>query len=338
MSTTSIATARAFSNIAFIKYWGNRDHDLRLPANGSISMNLAGLETVTTVRFSSDRYSDTLFLNGRHAGTEATRRVSRHLDHIRKLADSSSRAIVISQNNFPMGAGIASSAAAFAALTLAACSAQKMDVDERTLSALARLGSGSASRSIPAGFVEWYAGDDHDSSYAESIASAQHWNLVDLIAVVSDKHKAVGSTGGHALADSSPLQTARIADTPRRLDICREALLNRDFEALAEVVELDALMMHGVMMTSSPPVLYWKPPTLRVMEEVQTWRREGFAACFTMDAGANVHVITLSEEADLLETRLRELEGVQDVLIAPPGGPASVLEDHLKLPDDTRAN
>jgi diphosphomevalonate decarboxylase len=184
------------------------------------------------------------------------------------------------------------------------------------------------------GFVEWYAGEDHESSYAESIANIDHWDLVDLIAIVSDKHKAVGSTGGHALADTSPLQVARVADTPRRLDICREALLSRDFDALAEVVELDALMMHGVMMTSTPPVLYWKPPTLRVMEEVQMWRSEGFGVCFTMDAGANVHVISLSEEADAIEGRLRALEGIQDVLIAPPGGPASLLEEHLNLPDD----
>ncbi len=326
---TGVATARSNSNIALIKYWGNRDDELRLPANGSISMNLEGLETVTTVRFSTELAGDRLILNGELRQDEALERVARHLDHIRRLAGVALPAEVISRNNFPTGAGIASSASAFAALTVAACHALALELSERELSALARLGSGSACRSVPGGFVEWYAGEDHGSSYAESIAPADHWELIDLVAIVSREHKAVGSTGGHTLAPTSPLQAARIADTPRRLAICRTAILERDFEALAGVVEQDALMMHAVMMTSRPTLLYWSPATLRVIQAVQRWRNEGIPVCFTIDAGPNVHVLTPASHHQKLNDALRSLEGVQEVLIAGPGGPTELLTEHL---------
>ena len=167
--------------------------------------------------------------------------------------------MVVSQNNFPTGAGIASSAAAFAALSLASSRALGLELAEKDLSRLARLGSGSACRSVPAGFVEWNAGTGDGNSYAFSVAPPQHWDLVDCITVVASGHKSVGSTEGHALAGSSPLQAARVADAPRRLDLARRALLERDFPALAEIVEQDSSMMHAVMMTSSPPLYYWEP-------------------------------------------------------------------------------
>lgn len=332
MTEIQIATARAFSNIAFIKYWGNRDDGMRLPANGSLSMNVDGIATVTTVRFSETFAQDRLILNGREAAIEARERVTHHLDHLRQLAGTDVAAIVVSENNFPMGSGIASSAAAFAALTLAACSALHLKLDERTLTTLARLGSGSASRSIPAGFVEWHAGEDHESSFAETIAPPNHWDLVDLVAVVSREHKVVGSSGGHRLAETSPLQSARVADAPRRLAQCRSALLSRDFAALAETIEEDALLMHAVMMTSHPPLLYWQPPTLRVLDAVRDWRCAGVPVCFTIDAGPNVHVLTTRRhQASLLE-KLRTLDGVEEVLSATTGGPAVLLESHLNVP------
>lgn len=326
MTAPLTATARSYSNIAFIKYWGNRDHALRLPANGSISMNLDGLETVTTVRFEPGAPHDRLTLNGEEQTGPALDRVSQHLDRLRALAGVAHRAHVTSRNNFPTGTGIASSASAFSALTVAAAAALGLNLDERTLTILARQGSGSASRSVPGGFVEWYAADTSDESYAESIAPPDHWDLVDLVAIVSREHKAVGSTGGHALAPTSPLQAARVADTPRRLDLCRRAILERDFEALAAVVEQDTVMMHGVMMSSEPALIYWQPPTLRIMSAVQRWRADGIPACFTIDAGPNVHVITTSEHAAHLRAALAELDGVADVLKATPGGPAHLLD------------
>ncbi|MBN1121516.1 MAG: diphosphomevalonate decarboxylase [Anaerolineae bacterium] len=313
------ATARACSNIAFIKYWGNRDHDLRLPLNGSISMNLKGLETTTTVVFGEEIESDRLVLNGKPATGAALERVSKHLDYIRRLAGVSLCAAVESENNFPTGAGIASSASAFSALTAAACAALGLKLTEKELSIIARLGSGSASRSIPGGFVEWYAGEDHESSFAESIAPPDHWDLVDLVAIVSLEHKDVGSSGGHQLANTSSLQQSRIEDTPQRLQLCREAILTRDFDALTEVSEKDTLLMHSVMMTSEPALFYCLPPTLAVMQAVREWRNNGMPVFFTIDAGPNVHVITTGDQREEVERRLREIDGVITVLGATPG-------------------
>ena len=183
------ATAQAFPNIAFIKYWGNRDEALRMPANGSISMNLDGLFTRTTVSFQPSLPFDELVINGRDVSGPGLGRVSAILDLIRGMAKIEEQAEVVSENNFPSGAGIASSASAFAALALAAGKAAGLNLSERELSRLARRGSGSAARSIPTGFVEWQAGTSDEDSFAFSIAPPEHWALTDCIAIISAVHK-----------------------------------------------------------------------------------------------------------------------------------------------------
>jgi len=321
--TTS--TALAHPNIAFIKYWGNRDHDLRLPVNGSISMNLDGLFTHTTVTFSASLPTDSLLINSKPVSGKGLERVSRILDLVREKVGIKDQAEVTSENNFPAGAGIASSAAAFAALALAGSKAAGLDLSEPELSVLARRGSGSAARSIPAGFVEWQMGKDEKDSYAFSIAPVDHWNLGDCVAIVSSEHKKTGSTEGHAIAGTSPLQNARVADAPRRLEICRNAILNKDFEAFANIIEHDSDMMHAVMMTSNPPLMYWQAATVEIFHHVREWRANGLPVGYTVDAGANVHVLCLGDYANEVEKRLRELPGVQDVLAAGVGDAARVV-------------
>jgi len=321
------ATAQASPNIAFIKYWGNRDNTLRLPMNGSISMNLDGLYTRTTVSFQPSLPFDELIINGHEVTGAGLERVSYILDIVRGMANIHERAEIISENNFPSGAGIASSASAFAALALAGSKAAALDLGEQELSRLARRGSGSASRSIPGGFVEWQAGTSDEDSFAFSIASPEHWKLADCIAIVSTSHKKTGSTEGHYIASTSPLQSARIADAPRRLDLCRNAILNRDFDAFASIIELDSDMLHSVMMTSTPALHYWKPASLEVMNYVRQWRMEGIPVCYTVDAGANVHVICPETEVRAIDKLLRQLNGVEDVLVARAGGPAKIVEN-----------
>ncbi len=319
------SSSLAHPNIAFIKYWGNRDHALRLPANGSISMNLAGLETRTTVQFDSGIHQDELTLNSQPAPEAARLRVAAMLDRVRALSGVTAPGRVTSANNFPMGTGIASSASSMAALALAASTAAGLNLTERELSILARTGSGSAARSIPGGFVEWQAGATHEDSYAFSLAPAEHWALADCIAVVSAAHKATGSSEGHPLADTSLLQPVRVADAPRRLALCREAILARDFAAFAEIVEQDNLLMHAVMMTGRPPLLYWQPATLAVLHAAAGWRAEGIEACCTIDAGPNVHVICTAQFQGEVAARLRTIAGVQQVLEAEAGGGARLV-------------
>jgi len=321
------ANALAHPNIATIKYWGNRDEALRLPVNGSISFNLEGLFTRTSVSFQSSLPFDELIINGHEVAGAALERVSLILDLVRGMAGSKERAEIISENNFPSGAGIASSASAFAALALAASKAAGLNLSERELSRLARRGSGSAARSVPGGFVEWQMGTSDEDSFAYSIAPREYWALTDCIAIISAAHKKTGSTEGHALAGTSPLQLARVEDAPRRIEICRHAILERDFDSFASIVELDSDMMHAVMMTSKPALHYWLPASMAVMQAVREWREAGVPACYTVDAGANVHVLCPEKEAEEIAVRLRKISGVKDVLTGRVGGPAKIVEE-----------
>ena len=323
--TFSSATAIAHPNIAFIKYWGNRDDEIRLPQNGSISMNLGDLTTRTMVTFDSSLPRDIFDLNGVRQGGAVLERVSRHLNLIRGIRGFSVPAHIFSESNIPIGAGLASSAAAFAALTVAAVRAAGIEMTEKDLTRLARRGSGSAARSIPAGFVEWYRGDTDKESYAVSIASAEHWDLVDCIAIMDNAEKKTGSTEGHQIAHTSPLQAARVEDAERRLKLCREAIEHRDFDALAQIIELDSNLLHSIAMTCNPALYYWQPATLELMREVVTWRQSGLPVAFTVDAGPNVHIICEPKAVKEVNEKLINQSYVKNVIISHPGN-GTILE------------
>jgi diphosphomevalonate decarboxylase len=323
------ATAVANPNIAFVKYWGNADPVLHLPANPSISMNLDSLSTVTTVVFLAEQEADEAIINDAPVSDTTLRRVTAHLDQVRALAGTKLRARVVSRSNFPAGAGLASSASAFAALTLAAAAALRLTLTEEALSSLARLGSGSACRSIPPGFVEWVAGESHEASFARSIAPPGHWPLCDCIAIVSTAHKGVGSTEGHARALSSPLYHTRVEGASARVAACRTAILARDLPALGKAMETDTVMMHAVTMTSCPPVYYWAPATLHVVRAVVAWRAEGLPVYYTVDAGPNVHCLCEEAHAAEISQLLEALPNVQQVRIARPGWGTRLVSEHL---------
>jgi diphosphomevalonate decarboxylase len=323
------STAVSCSNIAFIKYWGNRDAALRIPLNNSISMNLDHAATTTTVAFDAARNDDEIIIGGVAASAAQRARVIAHLDRVRALAQIQTRARVQSQNNFPMGAGIASSASAFAALSLAATRAAGLELGERELSILARQGSGSACRSIPGGFVEWLAGSEHTNSYAVSLAPPQFWDLRDVIAIVSTAEKQVGSTDGHAAAASSHFLAERLNALPTRLARVRRALFAHDLAALGAAIEEDAVELHFVAMTSTPPIFYWSPGMVRVIQAAQHWRADGLAVYFTLDAGPNVHLVCEAKDADHVAARARGISDVQQVIVNAPGGPARLVDNHL---------
>ncbi len=318
------ATAIAHPNIALIKYWGDIDTELHLPANGSISMNLSGLTTRTMVSFSPSLQQDQFILNGEPTVGTAFERVSTILSRVRRLAGISTFASVESTNNFPVAAGIASSASGFAALSLAASRSVGVILNEKDLSRLARIGSGSACRSIPGGFVEWQLGHDDADCFAYSIAPPDYWDVADCIAIISREEKSTSSSVGHSLAVTSILQPVRVADAPHRLSLCRDAIRRRSFPALAEIVELDSTLMHSVMNTSTPPLFYWQPGTIEIIRAVQSWRTAGLPVCYTIDAGPNVHVLCPGYWEEKIVERLRQLSCVIDVLPSHPGGPAKI--------------
>ncbi|RME32718.1 MAG: diphosphomevalonate decarboxylase, partial [Thermoflexia bacterium] len=214
------ATAEAGANIALTKYWGNAEDNLRIPANDSISITLDRTRTVTTVAFRPDLVEDEVVVDGVVLSGPARERVVRHLDLFRKRAGLPWHAHVVSRNNFPAGAGIASSASGFAALTLACAAALELDLSPRDLSRLARRGSGSAARSIFGGFVLLHTGSRDEEAFAEPLHPPDWWEICDLIAVVSRAEKGVSSGEGHRLAPTSALHRARItrvAELNRRI-------------------------------------------------------------------------------------------------------------------------
>lgn len=323
---TRKATAISCSNIAFIKYWGNRDNVRRVPLNDSISMNLDHATTTTTVEFDPQLLDDHIIIGGAEANAAARARVIAHLDRVRALAHTKSafsietKARVQSLNNFPMGAGIASSASAFAALSLAATRAAGVELSERELSMLARQASGSACRSIPAGFVEWITRSNGDNSYAVSIAPPEHWALRDVIAIVSTEEKQVGSTEGHAAATTSLFLPERLNALPARFHHVRRAILARDLQLLGPAIEEDAIELHLIAMTSRPPIFYWSPGMVHVIQSALRWRADGLAVYFTLDAGPNVHLICEAKDADQVAVLAHQVPAVQQVIINAPGG------------------
>ncbi len=310
------ATAVAPANIAFIKYWGKKDDNLRLPLNLSISMNLSEAYTTTTVEFSSGIDMDTI--EGPFTEREVQRMVN-HLDRIRKIANSTLRAKVMTKNSFPKGAGIASSASGFAALTVAATAALGLKPSEKELSILARLGSGSACRSIPDGFVLWEegppVGGSSETSYAHSLYPSDWWDLRDIVVVVASQPKDIGSTSGMENVLTSPLLDARLAAIPRRIARVKKALEQKDIHMLGEVIEEDCLDMHAVMQSQKPSLNYWTDETKQIMDSVRQWRKGGLAVYFTIDAGPNVHLICEGKvEKDVL-ARLEKTQGIKQIIV-----------------------
>lgn len=322
-------TAVSCSNIAFIKYWGNRDATLRIPLNDSISMNLDHATTTTTVAFDGRLERDQVSLGDADAEGTAYDRVVAQLNRVRALARIETKARVKSRNNFPTGAGIASSASGFAALSLAAAHAAGLELGERELTILARQASGSACRSIPEGFVEWIAGTRGEDSYAVSIAPATHWELSDVVAIVNAAEKRVSSVEGHAAATSSPFLAERLRALPARFHLVRRAVFAKDLRLLGPAIEEDAVELHFVAMTSRPPVFYWSPGMVHVVQATQRWRSDGLAVYFTLDAGPNVHLICESKDAAQVAELAGAVPDVEQVIVNGPGGAARLAETHL---------
>ncbi|MEM5798191.1 MAG: diphosphomevalonate decarboxylase [Candidatus Aenigmatarchaeota archaeon] len=328
------ASAIANTNIALIKYWGKRDKKLFLPYNSSISVTLEGLFSHTTVEFDKKYRSDIFILNGKELkfGNEYNEVVS-HLEMIRQVAGISEKAKVASMNNFPTAAGLASSASGLAALTLASTAAAGLDLDKKQLSILARRGSGSASRSIEGGFVEWQKGKRADGmdSYAIQLAPPQHWpEFRMVITITSRKEKKIKSRAGMAqTVATSPMYKAWLETIEDDLKKMRRAIKEKDFQLLGQTAEANCLKMHATMITTRPPIIYWNAGTMTVVHSVMEWREQGIESYFTIDAGPQVKIICLEKNVGEIVKRLRDLPGIEDVIVTRPGGPAKLTKKHL---------
>lgn len=335
MKASSISPA----NIAFIKYWGQKDKNLFLPYNNSISMNLSGCKSHTTVEF-NDAFEEDQIEIGFEDGTLSRLTPAEsgkngllfiQIENIRKLAGISQKARVQSVNNFPSDAGIAASASGFSALTMALCQAaglNKVIDDKKTLSVLVRQGGSiSAMRSVFDGFTESCL--INNECYTKQIADENHWDLVDIIAITSQEKKSTSSTQGHEAAETSPYFAVRLQEMLERIENCRKSIVEKDFAKLGECMEADTISMHTVMMTSKPPIFYWNEGTIQVINSILKWRNEGLQCFFSIDAGANVHVFCLKNDATDIEDRLLKLETVTRTISNIPCVGTRLSEDHL---------
>ena len=332
-------TAFAGTNIALVKYWGKRDAALNLPATGSLSLTLDRLGTRTTVHFDGDGgggagATDRIVMNGAPADAATTARVTAFLDRVRAHAGSrvgsTARAFVTTENGVPTASGLASSASGFAALAVAATRAAGLELPPDELSVLARLGSGSAARSIFGGFVEMAPGARADGrdAVAAPIPGGDVWSDLRLVvALTSAGAKAVGSTAAmERTARTSPFYAAWLASVPTDLVESRAAVAARDLPRLGAVAERSALRMHAAAMAADPAIIYWNPATLAALACVRALRERGLPVFFTIDAGPHVKALCRAAHADEVAVSLAAVPGVVKTLTAAPGPGARVVE------------
>jgi len=328
-------TARAGTNIALVKYWGKRDAGLNLPAAGSLSLTLADLGSETTVRFASEAGDaegrDRVIFAGAPAEEKFAARVRRFLDLVRTRAGIQLRAEVTTTNTVPTAAGLASSAAGFAALALASTRAAGLRLAPTELSELARRGSGSAARSIYGGFAEMSAGTRPDGAdaVAHALLSPDGWDVRMCVAITAEGAKAIGSTAAmDRTALTSPYYQGWLASVPIDLAQARAALAARDLAGLGLVAERSALRMHACALAADPHILYWNPATVAAMTTVKKVREDGTPAYFTIDAGPHVKVLCATADAGKVEAALAATPGVMRVLVLAPGQGAHILSEN----------
>jgi len=312
------------ANIAFVKYWGRRDDSLILPLNPSVSMNMSGCSTTTSCEWGEWETDSIKF---KYSGKDlvevegiAREKALKVIERIRVRLGTKLRVKIESENNFPEATGIASSASGFSALTKALYESFGEQLSEKQMSIETRLsGSGSACRSIPDGFVVWEKGEqiDGSDSYAYSIAPESHWDLRDIVCVVDIGNKKVSSGEGHIRANNEYMK-ARLVGIEQRVAETVSAIKEKDLEKLGKVTEIEALSLHTVCMMSEPPIFYWNGATFKVMEAIRELREQGTLAYYTMDAGANVHIITEGKYEKQVRQGIGELDVVKQLISNSP--------------------
>lgn len=298
------ATAYAPANIALVKYWGKRNDALNLPVTGSLSISLGPLGSHVELAQGAGA-ADAVWLNGQPlpADSSFVRRASAYLDLFRPTPDFFFE--LKARNTVPTAAGFASSASGFAALAKGLNSLFGWGLGPRELSILARLGSGSAARSLDEGFVEWHAGTAADGmdSYAERLEA--EWPELRVGALVlCAREKPVGSREGMKRSvETCEFYREWPGRVAQDLAALKAAIAQKDFAALGGVAEENALAMHALMAATRPPIVYLLPETVAAMHKIWAAREAGLPLWFTMDAGPNVKLLFEAQD----EARVREV-------------------------------
>lgn len=326
--TQVVGRARAHTNIALIKYWGKKDKNLFLPMNSSLSLTLDAFYTDTKVIFDEQLTEDCFYLNGEMQSEQELAKISRFLDLFRTYSGVSLFARVESLNFVPTASGLASSASAFAALALATATALELDMTFEKLSTFARQGSGSSTRSLFGGFVEWNKGTCSADSMAHPVDDAS-WDIGMIILAVNTDQKKITSRAGmaHAVATSS-FYKAWIETAESDLQKIKEAISNRDFKTLGQITEHNGMKMHATTLSANPPFTYFTAQSLEAQEAVRTIREEhDIPAYMTMDAGPNVKVLCRRSDMEKLTLALQTYLPKEKIIPSLPGRAAHPLTE-----------
>jgi diphosphomevalonate decarboxylase len=300
--------AYAPANIALCKYWGKRDAVLNLPVTDSLSVSLGRLGTHCRIALSGR--DDLYFLNGceQAAGSAFASRLRVFLDHFR--GSGRYRYRVDTTNTVATGAGFASSASGFAALVLALDALHGWDCDKSTLSSLARIGSGSACRSLWHGFVRWRAGVAADGSDCHACPLGREWSSlrIGLVSVCTDAKPVSSRAAMSRTVATSSLYRSWPQQVENDMTGLVAAIEGQDFDMLGMYAEQNALAMHATMIAAKPPVLYWKPGSIEEMEQVWKARTEGVPVYFTMDAGPNLKLLFEEQNQSKIQQWFPEMQ------------------------------
>lgn len=324
---------RCSPNIAIVKYWGKRAG--QLPASPSVSLTLSKSATETTLFF-TDRAHEVVFEFDGKPSPLFGARISRYLQSLAgELPWLSQMGVKISSNNnFPHSAGIASSASAFGALALCLADAQRHLglVDQQQFyplaSRLARLGSGSAARSVYGGMVVWGATPGIEGSSDLEAIPLQPVHPVfgrmnDMIVVVSEQKKQVSSSSGHALMEGHPFAQARYQQAVQRASLMPEILVNGDVEAFSRVTIAEGLGLHALMLASDPPVNLLHPLSVEVIRRADEFRLQTrLPLAYTLDAGPNVHLLFPDEMRP-------EMDRFREEFLTPLAGSVRIIHDYF---------
>lgn len=302
------ATAFAPTNIALCKYWGKRDQELNLPMTSSLSVSLGDKGAKTTLSVVAEK--DIIVLNETLVAEETSfyKKLTAFLDLFRPHPDFYFHVKTIS--TVPIAAGLASSACGFASIVLALDELFLWQLEPYQLSILARLGSGSASRSIWNGFVEWHAGtrDDGMDSHGE-VLDAIWPELCIGVLMVSEKEKSISSREAmQQTVETSELYRCWPTKVMHDLSVIKEAILTKDFESLGKTAESNALTMHATMLSAWPPIYYCLPETISAMQKIWQTRADGLSLYFTQDAGPNLKLLFLKKDRDIIKHHFPNLE------------------------------
>lgn len=331
-----LKSALSHPNKALVIYWGNENDILRTPTRSSLSVTLQGinhpLDYIVSLRTIGASERDKIIIDGIEDKGEIRSHFIYHLNAMRRYTGFKEKLEVTTRTSFPVGSGLAGSAASASALAEAFAGLIGKTEDTRLKSIMARRGSGSASRSVFGGFVMWQKGNSDDSSYATQLFNENHWDLRNVIAMVSSTPKKIRSIEGMKLSKRTcpaEIYSEFVSVANHHIEGISTAVLERDIGKLGALYEKENYLFRQVCLKTTPPLDYWTKVTDNILNKVANLRNDGVPAYAGTDAGPNVHVFTQPNYVERVIRTIQEAEGILDIIHCRVGKGSHLIEEHL---------